>query len=69
MELQELDSVDMLDGTERLCQDVSGLRCGRDLTNIHIAGFIRETNKVMTRVNVFRTRVTHIVFDVLECRF
>jgi len=69
MELQELDSVDMLDGTERLCQDVSGLRCGRDMMNIHIAGFICEMNKVMACINVFHTRVTHIVFDVLEGRF
>jgi len=69
MELQELNGVEMFNRTEGFGENVCRLRYRGNITDIHFSRDEGATNKMMMYVNMFCSKVVHVVFNVLERGF
>jgi hypothetical protein len=66
---QKIDGFSVLEDPERFGQDVSGLRCGGDMTNVYFSRVVGHANVVMARVDVFCSRMINVILNILESRF
>src|SRR5579859_5307446 len=61
-----IDPTDCQSWPEGFGQDISGLRCGEDMTNVYFPRVVGHADVVMAHVDVFCSRMIDIVLDILE---
>ena len=56
----------MFDCTKRFSQYIDDLRGGGYMSNVDVFGIIDEANVMMSCVNMLRTRMIDIIFNMFE---
>src|SRR5271170_6018019 len=67
--LKHLDGFGVLCRTERFSENICSLFRSRNVLKINQTSSVNFSNIVITSINVFRQRVIHIVFGVIERSF
>src|SRR5271170_6101736 len=67
--LKHLDGFSVLCRTERFSENIRSLFSSRNMLKINQTSSVNFSNIVITSINVFRPRVIHIVFGMVERGF